>query len=74
MHFSDLALKRGTWLVANCGSFPSEKNCQLVIMAPENQRDDLVEAASAHAIKEHGHEDAPELRRELNNFLVTVEM
>ncbi len=74
MEFSDLALRRGKWLVANCGSFPSEKNCQLVIMAPEDQRDDLVEAASAHAIKVHGHEDAPELRRELNEFFVTVEM
>jgi hypothetical protein len=74
MQFSDLALRRGTWLVANCGSFPSEKNCQLVIMAPQDQRADLVEAASAHAIKVHGHEDAPELRQELNEFLVTVEM
>jgi hypothetical protein len=74
MEMSDLALKRGKWLVANCGQFPSEKNCQLVIMAPEEQRDDLVEAASAHAVKVHGHEDAPELREELNEFLVTIEM
>lgn len=74
MNFSDLKLKRGKWLVADCGKFPSEKNCQLVIMAPEGQRTDLVEAASAHAVKVHGHKDAPELRRELSKFLVAVDM
>jgi hypothetical protein len=43
-------------------------------MAPEGQRNDLVEAASAHAVKVHGHKDAPELRHELTRFLKTIEM
>lgn len=69
-----LSLAKGKWVVANCGKFPSEKNCQLVIMAPASQRADLVEAACAHAVKDHGHEDTRELRKELNDFLVTVEL
>jgi hypothetical protein len=74
MGIETLKLKRGKWVVANCGRFPSEKNCQLVIMAPSDQREDLVEAASAHAVKVHGHEDTPGLRRELNDFLETIEL
>jgi hypothetical protein len=74
MGMETLKLKHGRWVVANCGRFPSEKNCQLVIMAPADQRKDLVEAASAHAVKVHGHEDTPALRRELDGFLETIEL
>jgi len=74
MRLGTLDLKSGTWLAVNCGKFPSEKNCQLVIMAPEHQRADLVEAACAHAIKVHGHADTPQLRQELGNVLETVQL
>lgn len=74
MGIESLGLKRGRWVVANCGKFPSEKNCKLVIMAPADQRADLVEAASAHAVKVHGHEDTPALRRELNGFVETIDL
>lgn len=74
MGIETLGLKRGRWVVANCGKVPSEKNCQLVIMAPIDQRQDLIEAASVHAIKEHGHDDTPALRGELNAFLETVDL
>ena len=67
-----LNLKEGQWLVANCGKIPSEKNYKLVLMAPENQRDDLIEAAVSHAIKTHNHQDTPELRNELNKAIETV--
>jgi hypothetical protein len=69
-----LSLKNGKWVVANCGKFPSEKNCQLVIMAPESQRSDLVDAAATHAVKSHGHENTPQLRKELDKFLEVVEV
>jgi hypothetical protein len=72
MTTNPLALKSGKWLVANCGKYSSEKNCQLVMMAPESQRDDLFDAAVAHAVKCHGHTDTDELRRQLNNFVETV--
>ena len=74
MGIEALGLKRGKWVVANCGKFPSEKNCKLVIMAPVDQRKDLVEAASSHAVKVHGHNDTPQLRRELDGFLETVDI
>jgi hypothetical protein len=74
MDLKQLNLKRGKWVVANCGKFPSEKNCQLVIMAPESQRHDLVEAAATHAVKTHGHENTPQLRKELAGFLDIVEV
>ena len=74
MGVQQLGLKTGQWLAINCGKFPSEKNCQLVIMAPKAQRDDLLEAASAHAVKVHGHADTPQLRQELGKHLETVDL
>ena len=55
MGIGQLGLTGGTWLVANCGKFPSEKNCKLVIMAPASQKDDLIDAAATHAVESHGH-------------------
>ena len=72
MDVQGLEIQRGNWLAANCGKFPSEKHCQLVLMAPESQREDLIKAAAAHAVADHGHQDTPELRRDLGNFLDTV--
>ncbi len=69
-----LEMISGRWLVGNCGKLPSEKNCKLVMMAPEGQREDMLDAAVAHAIKSHGHQDTPELRNELNKFLEIVEV
>ena len=69
-----LGLKSGSWLVANCGKFPSEKNCQLVIMAPQSQRQDLIEAASEHAVRSHGHDDTPQLRKELDALLDVIDV
>jgi len=69
MDVKGLEVNKGEWLVANCGKFPSERNCQLVIMAPASQREDLINAAVAHAVKDHGHEDTAELRSQLGAFL-----
>ena len=74
MDTRQLGLTSGKWVVANCGKFPSEKNCQLVMMAPHSQRQDLIEAASVHAVKSHGHDDTPDLRRELDQFLDVVDI
>lgn len=74
MEFQQLNLRHGTWLAINCGKVPSERDCQLVIMAPAAQRDDLVEAASAHAVKTHGHDDTLELRREISQQLESIDL
>lgn len=74
MSIGRLGLTGGTWVVANCGKFPSEKNCKLVIMAPIAQKEDLIDAAAAHAIESHGHVKSAQLRRELAEFLDTIEL
>ena len=72
MDAKQLGLAKGQWVVANCGKFPSEKNCQLVIMAPAAQRADLLEAAATHAVASHGHTNTPDLRREIDGILDTI--
>jgi hypothetical protein len=53
-------------LMADCRRFPSESNCSLVIIGDE---DEVVRAASEHAVSVHGHEDTPELRDEIRGVL-----
>jgi hypothetical protein len=74
MDTTQLGISRGTWVVANCGKFPSENNCLLVMMAPVEQREDLLDAAAEHAVKNHGHEDKPELREQLVQLFETVQL
>jgi predicted small metal-binding protein len=57
-------------LMADCRRFPSESNCSLVIIGEE---DEVVRAASEHAASVHGHEDTPELRQQIREFLEPAE-
>jgi predicted small metal-binding protein len=50
----------------DCREMPSEKNCSLYISGTE---DEVVMAATEHAISAHGHEDTPELRDEIRKAL-----
>ena len=74
MELKQLGLAKGQWLVANCGRFPSEKNCRLLLIAPSSQRADLVEAAATHAVASHGHQNTPELRQELGAMLESIDV
>ena len=74
MALADIKVKSGAWLVANCADFPSEQNCQLVIMGPAGQREDLLSAAVAHAVNSHGHQDSPQLRNDLGGILRPIEV
>lgn len=47
----------------DCREFPSETNCSISISA--DSEDELVDAATQHAIQVHGHQDSPELRAQL---------
>lgn len=49
----------------DCREHPSESNCTIVISA--DSEDEVVEAASQHAIAVHKHEDSPELRTMLRS-------
>lgn len=52
--------------VADCRQFPSEKNCSLTISGTE---DEVLSAAVAHAVKDHGHQESPELREQIRGML-----
>jgi predicted small metal-binding protein len=74
MDTAQLGVTHGEWLEVNCGKMPSKKKCKLVIMAPADQKDDLLDAAVAHAIKSHGHKESEsqELRRGTNTQIETL--
>lgn len=50
----------------DCREYPSEKNCSLRISGTEEE---VLEAATAHAVAAHGHTDTPEFRREMRALL-----
>jgi predicted small metal-binding protein len=54
----------------DCRKVPSDINCTLTIAGTE---DEVVEAAAAHAVAKHGHEDTLELREMLRAGLETAE-
>ncbi|MEE1756249.1 DUF1059 domain-containing protein [Streptomyces sp. SP18CS02] len=52
--------------VADCRKYPSEMNCTLTITGEEEE---VVRAATEHAVSVHQHEDTPELRAQVRAFL-----
>ena len=57
-------------VMADCRRWPSETNCSLTIIGEE---DEVINAAAEHAASVHGHEDTPELRKQLKEFLEPAE-
>jgi predicted small metal-binding protein len=53
-------------MMADCRRFPSESNCSLVIIG---EKDEVARAAAEHAVSVHGHEDTPEMRQQIQEFL-----
>lgn len=53
--------------VVDCRLYPSEKNCTLTISGTE---DEVIQAATEHAISTHGHEDKPELREQIRSIMI----
>ena len=52
--------------VADCRDFPSDNGCTLTISVEE---DEVVLAATEHAVSVHGHEDTDEVRTWLRQNL-----
>ncbi|MDQ6780010.1 MAG: DUF1059 domain-containing protein [Candidatus Eremiobacteraeota bacterium] len=50
----------------DCRDFPSDKNCSLKISGTE---DEVLTAATQHAVTSHGHKESPELRSQLKASL-----
>lgn len=52
--------------VADCRDMPSENGCTLTISGEE---DEVLTAATQHAVASHGHDDTPELREMIRSGL-----
>lgn len=50
----------------DCREFPSEKNCSLKISGTPEE---VLAAATQHAVASHGHQDGPELREQIRSGL-----
>ena len=50
----------------DCRNYPSDKNCSLKISGTEQE---VLDAATQHAVSVHGHKNTPELRAELKSML-----
>ena len=57
-------------VMADCRRFPSDSNCSLTIIGEEEE---VVQAAAEHAASVHSHEDTPELREQIKQFLEPAE-
>jgi predicted small metal-binding protein len=56
--------------VADCRLYPSETGCTLTI---EGTEEEVLEAATQHAVTAHGHTNSPELREQLRALLKDVD-
>ncbi|AJT68275.1 DUF1059 domain-containing protein [Streptomyces chattanoogensis] len=52
--------------MVDCRDHPSEMHCTLVIAGEEEE---VVRAATEHAVSVHGHADSPELREQIRASL-----
>jgi predicted small metal-binding protein len=59
-----------TRYMIDCRKVPSENNCSLAIAGTE---DEVLDAAAAHAVASHGHDNTPELREMLRGALQPAE-
>ena len=57
-------------MMADCRRWPSDSNCSLTIIGEE---DEVLEAAVQHAVTVHSHEDTPENREKIREFLEPAE-
>jgi predicted small metal-binding protein len=47
----------------DCRQFPSDMKCSVAISA--DTEDEVVDAATQHAVSVHKHEDSPQLRQQI---------
>jgi len=52
--------------VADCRDFPSQSKCTLTIAGEEEE---VVRAATLHAVDVHGHKDTPDFRKQIRGSL-----
>jgi uncharacterized protein DUF1059 len=52
--------------VADCRKYPSEANCTITISGKEEE---VLPLAVYHSVTVHGHNDTPELRKQIKSML-----
>ena len=52
------------WAVLDCGKYLSAENCKIKLSAPEDQIEKLIDLATYHASKSHGHENNQNLKND----------
>lgn len=52
--------------VIDCRWFPTEKPCDIAISGNEEE---VLDIAVQHAVQSHGHQNTPELRKQLRSML-----
>ena len=57
---------KGPRKVVDCRKYPSNKKCSLTISGTEEE---VLPIAVYHAVRDHGHDDTPELWRELGKIM-----
>ncbi|MBX9805241.1 MAG: hypothetical protein K2Y18_05765 [Alphaproteobacteria bacterium] len=62
------------WAFIDCGKFPSDDNCKIKLSAPAEQVDRLVDLATYHASKNHGHENTQSLKEMIKSAVVYEEV
>ncbi len=53
-------------MAADCRKMPSEKNCDVHMSGTVEH---LLDVAVSHAVRDHGHQDTPELREQIKGIL-----
>ena len=53
----------------DCREFPTDRPCSLRI---EGTEEEILSVAIPHAVDRHGHQDTPELRRQIQSMLKPV--
>jgi predicted small metal-binding protein len=54
-------------MLVDCREYPSEMNCSVAISADSEK--ELLDAAVQHAVAVHGHDDSPQLRKDLAKMI-----
>jgi len=55
--------------IVDCRMYPSDKGCTLSI---EGTEEEVLQAATYHAVTMHGHTNSPELRDYIKSIMVDV--
>jgi hypothetical protein len=59
-------MSRTDRVTLDCRDFPNETGCTLLISGSAKE---VFKAALRHAVEEHGHQDTPELKRQIKMLM-----